>query len=378
MPTNRERTRAQQGEDVGWSILMTTTTSSDTRLYPNIKANKNIPHDLAEEIDISTEQLGAVIYILEKDNKINYATNNFYLTGLQINLKERVQLLESFDASTVSFFDEAARVYNISGLVLEANSQDSNYYGKYLYQSSLIKLYNSNLRGSKLLDSGAIAVLKVKNHLIYGYPLNFTSAMNSASDKVVSFSMNWLVISHELSQAGVVSDTDLEMMYNNWANNNSYIQNIDTVLTLLDNILNMGKYPTNPEGKFIKLFNTFDVNALSYNALMAIDDPSEVTNIINTQVAALASKIKEYLEASLEGTDVSGAAIILKYFPASLSEVDALFDTAKASISNMITKGATDISGNSAVSTFDKAKEFFSLLQLFRNELLTFKARLVY
>jgi len=174
---------------------------------------KEAPRDLSNDINSSSEAVGATIYVLNKSYQILYATNKFYLTSFNFGLKERAQLINSLTSPIISFFGESIRVYTFTGVAPDAGSTSSvNTYKNFQY-SSLIQLYNNHLRGTKLIEDGNFAMLKVANHTIYGFPVNLNSSYSSAQDKIASFTMNWAVAKHDLFLINSVSTTNLQTMY---------------------------------------------------------------------------------------------------------------------------------------------------------------------
>lgn len=173
---------------------------------------KNAPDNLANDINGSQDAVGATIYVIDKNFKILYATNLFYLTGFNFNLKERTQLIDSLTEPIVAFFDESLRVYTFQGAAPDAGSTDPTQSYSNFRHSSLVNMYNEYLRGTKLTENKRIAVLKVANHTVYGYPMNLSSSLNSSQDKMATFTMNWVVAKHTLDIPGTVSQEDLHNM----------------------------------------------------------------------------------------------------------------------------------------------------------------------
>jgi len=211
--------------------------NSDTSLLTSLKPKAN-PDSLAEIISSSDNGIGAFIYVKSIiDSKITNITNNFYLTGLSINFKERVQLLENFKSANVSFFGDSAKVYQLQGVAVDFSSTDLNDPGQYYHQSGLIDMYNNVLRGSKLIENNSIAILKVLNHSIEGYPINFHAEYSSATDKMAQFSMAWVVIKHDLLLDKVLTDTRLKSFYNK--NTTDNIIFIDGIISKIENTFNL-------------------------------------------------------------------------------------------------------------------------------------------
>ena len=204
---------------------------------------KTAPDNLASEIrtKANTE---AVIMILNKAGVIKHITNKFFLSSMQMSMREKVQIMETFGAANISFFGEAARVYVFNARTVDAPSQDLGISkGKYYYQSSILKMYNNVLRGSQLIKEDQIAVMKVANHLIYGYPLNLNIGYNAAQDPVTQFTLQFVVSEHSLELPGVVSEKYLETMYSTSAHINdeairAFVDKIDDIMLKIDNVLN--------------------------------------------------------------------------------------------------------------------------------------------
>jgi hypothetical protein len=103
-------------------------------------------------------------------------------------------------------------ICEIMGIKVEEYSKNPY---KFFQASSLIKLYNEALSGSKLIKENKIAVLKIRNNLIYGYPLNLQIGSNSNADKLCNFSIAWVVSEHNLTGNGTVTKKELEGLYKN-------------------------------------------------------------------------------------------------------------------------------------------------------------------
>ncbi|MBC8409960.1 MAG: hypothetical protein H8E12_14745 [Rhodobacteraceae bacterium] len=133
-------------------------------LMKNANIDKTSPYYLAERIE-SFGNAGATLFI-QQGTDITHLTNKFYLQGMNISLKERVQIQETFGSPIASFFGESVKVYNFSGVCLEYASTRASKKGEYFQGSSLMHLYNHSMRGTQLVKSNSIAVLQVMNHTI--------------------------------------------------------------------------------------------------------------------------------------------------------------------------------------------------------------------
>jgi hypothetical protein len=207
--------------------------------FINTKAS---PDSLATDIQTKANT-EAVIMILDKAGIIKYITNKFFLSAMGMSMKEKVQLMETFGAANISFFGETARVYVFQANTIDAPSQETGISkGKYYYQSSILKMYNEVLRGTKLIENDRIAVMKVSNHLIYGYPLNLKIDYNASNDPITVFTLQFVVSEHSLELPGVISEDYLSKMYSTESHINSeeirtFLNNIENILTKIDVVL---------------------------------------------------------------------------------------------------------------------------------------------
>jgi hypothetical protein len=337
-----------------------------TNLYPNIlTAAKESPTDLAEVINNRAQEIGAVIYILEKDSSIKYVTNDFYLSGVQFAMKERVQILEAFEGVNINFFDESTKVYTFSGVVLEQESSDINRPYKYFQQSSLIKMYNDVLRGTKLVERGAIGVLKVKNHLIYGYPFQFQSQMNSNIDKVANFVLGWIVIDHKMAYPGIVTENELTSMFtkSNQLLTSNYLDEINTSLNLINKIIDFSTWPTDNSDIKSLLNNLMVTNfgSLSYNAIKNLPNLKLFKETLITNL----KNYKEHIMTYFNDKD-KVSPILTRYY--TKDNINLEFDNIILSIQSM-DKSPDDFVGLGF---------FIKKLIILKNDLLTYQARLVY
>jgi hypothetical protein len=158
-------------------------------LLPDLGVEKTSPNNLAEEIENMTD-VGAVLMVYSKDpGEVTHRSNKFFLHSLNFTYKEKAQLNETFDSPAISFFGDSIRIYNFAGTAIDYASESGRAW-EHFHQSSLIKMYDDILRGTKLVQNNSIAIMKIMNHTIWGYPLNFRGGYNAAQDKVASFSMS--------------------------------------------------------------------------------------------------------------------------------------------------------------------------------------------
>jgi len=286
---------------------------------------KTAPDNLASEIrtKANTE---AVIMILDKAGVIKHITNKFYLESMQMSMREKVQIMETFGAANISFFGESARVYVFNARTVDAPSQDSGMSkGKYYYQSSILKMYNNVLRGSQLIKDDKIAVMKVANHIIHGYPLNLNIGYNASQDPVTQFTLQFVVAEHTLDLPGVVSEKYLEKMYSTAAHINNdaiaaFVDKIDDILEKINNILETNTGETG-EGSQITEVAIRDIQNTPYNFLSSTyydEKKPEYIALLTANILALQS----FIGGSLDG-DIS-PLVESKVPPAVLDRMVAL------------------------------------------------------
>jgi len=158
------------------------------------KAPKVNPDSLIEDLSgsvLASTQAGSVLFILDNKSKVTRFYDGLYVTSISYSFKEKAQLVETFKVPNISFFGETARIYNISGLCLSHPSYTDD--GKIdlstMHQSILTELYHTVMRGTQLVKSKSVAVLRIFNHMIKGYPLSLNISESSSLDKLTQFSM---------------------------------------------------------------------------------------------------------------------------------------------------------------------------------------------
>lgn len=134
-------------------------------------ARKESPNSLIEELEGSQIPAGASLMVLSNDgkNKIEFITNNFYLSGMRMAYKEKTQITETFNSAAVSFFGDSVKVYSIAGKMLDFPSyprgaEDNKLNSDTMAASAFNIFYREELRASRLFQKKQIALLKVYNH----------------------------------------------------------------------------------------------------------------------------------------------------------------------------------------------------------------------
>jgi len=346
-----------------------TTSSKSKSLLPALPPKAN-PDDLAEYINEKNERVGAIIYIRNKNSEITSMTNKFYLTQMSIQHKERVQLMEAFDSANISFFGHAVVVYEFAGVAVDWASQDKSNKYQYFHQSSLLTLYKDSLRGSRLLEKDSIAVLKVYNHTIVGYPLNFNVVYNANNDKFAQFSMSWVITDHSLAMPEVVTTENLKNMTLPSTPN---VKAIQETIKIVDDVITFNNWTEGPIKKAIRQLGTPTLYGASFAqfASMPTDSKKSITSTLFAKMQTLGKHINQLL--SDKGKDPKNAqafSLIKIYFGPSSDDVTKKFDTATISVLDSADSA-------NASSAFDFVVGFMSELIEFKNDLLIFQSRMV-
>ena len=217
-------------------------------------------------------------------------TNKFYIQQFAIGLKERSQILETFGSANVSFFGSSAKIYNFGGTALDWGSQGSRSY-EFYHASSLMQLYENVCKGSLLVKEGRIAVLRLMNHTVFGYPLVLNVQYDQSLDKMATFSMGMLVTKHLLSLPGLVTETELAGLYDATKvkpltpEAETMVANIELVSSACLACLNLSEGEHyNPDNPSIFSLGLKEVRAC------------HEANLFKGNLTSLADTLKEYLE----------------------------------------------------------------------------------
>jgi len=253
--------------------------------FPKL-TKKEAPHLLQEEV--KGTDVGAALHILDINGDAIRSTNKFFLQGFSFNTREKTQVVETFEGSSLSFFGEAVKMYSFQGVAVDHGASGivggaSGASGFHL--SALVKLYNDEMRATKLVNNNNIAVMTIMNHTIKGYPVNFSTGYSSAQDKIGTFSMQWVVTDHSLSLQGVVTEGNLEELTKPLANSEALqlaIKEMDEVLTSINNVIMLKNYKG-----FEDSLSTFEVF-----------DKTMFTDVFNDAIVTnIKASIKENLNA---------------------------------------------------------------------------------
>jgi hypothetical protein len=205
------------------------------RLFEDPKLARLVPQTntffaLANEARNNKYVVGGISFIEQpafllvqdiSNGKIKAATNKFFLTGMQENRVERVQILETFGAPSILWYDQKTKVYNFAGTLLEANREepiiritntetivypwDEPY--SYLWGQSFRQLWDEQLRGTKLSQNGCHCLLALMNNIMIGYPATLSLTTSSGNPGVINFNFSFICLHH------IVLDVSAKNLY---------------------------------------------------------------------------------------------------------------------------------------------------------------------
>lgn len=152
--------------------------------------------------------------VLDEENKteVRFINNKFFLGSFRMSFSEKAQITETFGSANISFFNDTVKVYNFAGQAVEYPSTGDDPH-RTMNQSSLTRMYNKHLRGTQLVKSKSIMLVKVFNHMVYGYPISFNASYSAQQDKMSSFSFQMVVTKHTQNLPGMWDTQDLEDSY---------------------------------------------------------------------------------------------------------------------------------------------------------------------
>lgn len=140
-------------------------------------------------------------------NGLGTENHNFLIQNVTESRQEKMQLMETFGDDFVFFYGEKAKVYNISGILL--NSKNFN------WKSEWLQNYERYLRGTRCVENKTLVYITYDYNLVSGYIFNTaTTTLAEPYQDLVAFSFQVLVREHTiLSQPGVITQTT-EAPYN--------------------------------------------------------------------------------------------------------------------------------------------------------------------
>jgi len=150
--------------------------------------------------------------------KIDLQTNKFIITNITKPRMERFQIVETFGASALYFFNERTKVYTFSGEVADAFF-DGAPKEKYLWGQMLQSLYNDHLRATLLAERQRIAILSADRMMLQGYPVQLNISKTADRHNLMSFQMTWIVTKEILMDRNKIReayDSPMQDGYANW------------------------------------------------------------------------------------------------------------------------------------------------------------------
>lgn len=110
---------------------------------------------------------------------------NFLLQSVQEARMEKQQILETFSSALVFFFGEAPRFVDVSAVLLNTHDFD--------WEAEWWRNYDVTLRGTRLVEQGARALLCFDDTVIEGYPMNASAVKQAGEPNMVQLSFRMFV-----------------------------------------------------------------------------------------------------------------------------------------------------------------------------------------
>lgn len=134
-------------------------------------------------------------------------TNRFYLQNFQINKIEKISIIETFGKSSLYTFNEKAKYYSFSGIVLDTYSPSgkaAGVDGKYYWAQQLQVYYENYLRGGILKRNNQYGSLTLFGNVIYyGYPIQMIFSKTANEDNSQQFQTTWAVIKEVFNESTI-------------------------------------------------------------------------------------------------------------------------------------------------------------------------------
>lgn len=109
----------------------------------------------------------------------------FILTQLSVPSQERMQIVETNDKFQVLFYGEKPEVLQLGGIL--KNTLENP------WSMNMLFLWDSLMRGTKLVEDGNILQIYADGELFTGYPFGFQRSKVAPNDFLVSFSFNFVI-----------------------------------------------------------------------------------------------------------------------------------------------------------------------------------------
>jgi len=126
------------------------------------------------------------------------AYTRFFLQGVTEAEQEKYQVVETFTGFYTFFYGKRPPIYRYSGLLLS----DPNY----RWNNDFKYVYENFFRGTSAVEFAAEVIMTYNGRVITGFPLSLTMQQEAANDKGMPFSMDLLVVSHDVILSSDISD----------------------------------------------------------------------------------------------------------------------------------------------------------------------------
>jgi hypothetical protein len=158
-------------------------------------------------------ELPATIFLLPNIAEGNTSTaipqtfTNFILTNVQEDRREKFQVFETFGDPALFFFDKKTPIYSFSGFLIDSEHQDETRAGhppddKGSWAKDFRNMWETELRGTKLIENNKLAAISFNKTVIYGYPVNLSIQTDARQPFTAAFSFNMVVKKHKLDGVG--------------------------------------------------------------------------------------------------------------------------------------------------------------------------------
>lgn len=130
------------------------------------------------------------------DDGLSYFYTNFVVQEVTESREEKFQLLETFGDPFGFFFGERPRMLRVTGILVD--SLDFNWRAEWWAN------YDTNLRGTKLVEQGARVYFTVNTTIVEGYLINSQTTQRATDQHTVPFSFTmWVTGYRDISHIGI-------------------------------------------------------------------------------------------------------------------------------------------------------------------------------
>ncbi len=193
---------------IGTDITSYTSHTSKIQDFLGMLSLNKLQRNRIHSFDFDNE-MPATIFILPNisegstEKAIPQSFTNFILTSVQEDRREKFQIFETFGDPALFFFDKKTPIYSFSGFLIDSEHKDQTRPGaepddKSSWANEFRQLWETEIRGTKLIENNKIAAIAFKKTIIYGYPVNLSIQTDSRQPFTSAFSFNMIVKKHKL------------------------------------------------------------------------------------------------------------------------------------------------------------------------------------